>query len=878
MKSESWKTSVLSFQGFRFISSSLVLLFFSLLIFSGCPSVREEAEEEKKVAGRWGMDVIKEVEKAQFVVVLGQSSHLDFTWVYTRDEYWDKFVKRIFDETVESVLSHPLNKSFFAEVYWVKRYYDELSAEKKEEFARLLREKLIEVVGGAWGTDDMLAVPREAIVRSYISGARWLSEMGVEVPHIAWIPDSFGFPAELPDLLYMLGFKAVAISRVNGFTHPSTYYVFGEIDLNRFREGSGGYKLFAKGVPVRWKGKWKDVILWFMPYLYGHGSKLFCVDDVPAPIYVRKEGGCLGEHADEEIFSQKLGKELKRMKKYVRGKFFFIPVGWDFERPFPEMGEFVSSWNSKVYPETGTYLLTGSFADFIELLTFFGEDKNMGEIQVELSPYWTGYFGSRIYLKRFIYEAVFTLLSLETLNTISWYFAGENKQSKIDGLWELVHFLSNHDSGAGTLYRVAEEKDIPPIMDEIKKKSSELLREIADELSAKLGISEDEVLIINPVGFRRWMGELEIPQAGYLRVRMTDKVWDSIPQEIKEVVKKENFVLIYDEGGKAGTQALFPFSVSVQPPDGEGESEKKYEVSFSLSIWVDEGGAWRTGNETGDCTFQELYEVGKDDKAGSEEGKQERISYTAYISDFRWRWRRGENDTSRTSKIIDITLDSIPEYRSALLKISFPENVSLAVEGFFGLKTYPRANFVYEPTFLPFQTFFVAYTESGRKFLFSVKGARGVAQEGNSLLLFVGRNAPFEKCDVLGPLPIDRWGDMGEDGPFRTTLLFTELYEDYEAQFISYSFQFPFIIIRGKGGAPQNIPDDFSLILQNPVLSLKVDERDKSFIATAFFPMRNINPGRNYSPVYPINPRTGEQIGISSYFKLFLSPPRFSFD
>lgn len=838
----------------HFLSLSFFFLFSVSVLLCGCSGGVQKGEEFK-VAGRWDRSIIDKVEKANAVVVIGQSSHLDFTWVYTRDEYWEKFVRRIFDETLDFVLSHPLNKSFFAEVYWLKRYYDELSDERKKTLLELLKSNLIEVVGGGWGTDDFLVVPREAIVRTYISGKRWLEENGLKLPSSAWIPDSFGFPAELPDLLYMLGFSSVAISRVNGFTHPTSYYVFKEIDEEDFVENSGGHLLFKTGTPARWKGVYKDVILWFMPYLYGHGSKLFCVEDIPVSIYLNEEGGCLGDEADEKIFSEKLGKEINKMKRYVRGKFFFIPVGWDFERPFNNLGKFSEWWNENIYPQTGTYVLTGSFSDFAELLMFFGEHDRMEEIQVELSPYWTGYFGSRIYLKRFLYDTAFSLMSLETLNAMLWYFTGMSRQKDIDEVWKLVHFLSNHDSGAGTLYRVPEKKDIITLLDEISRMIKKLINEIGDEFVSKVGLLKDEIIVINPVGFPRWIGDFKVNPAGFLKIKLSDENLSRLPKIVREQLQKSVYFFVYDSGSESQSLS-FPFYLS----------SGNYKISFSLSLWIDEGGAWRLGNETGNCKFQE---------EGEFQG-----SYTLSISKFTWNWDvMRKRETNRLSEIIDLTIHSLPQYRTAVLKVVFPEIITISVEGLLGLKSYQDKNLVYSPTFVPFQTFFIVYTRTGKKFLFSVKGAKGVARFGeNSLYLLVGRNTPFEKCDVLGPIPTEKWGDMGEDGPFRTTFVFAEIYDDYDGFFESYSFFFPFIILRGKSSSENQIlQNDFSLVLPNPVLSLRIDEKDNSFITTSFFPMRNINPGGKYSHTYPINPRTGEGIGFSAYFKMFLqSPPNFT--
>lgn len=516
-------------------------------------------------------------ENANTVVILGQSSHLDISWVYTSEEYYEKLVKDIFLSSIDFLKSHKNHIIFFAEIFWIDKFIKE--SEFQSEFLSLINEGKIKIEGGGVGTDDWVIIPAEGIIRNYMTGRNWLKKRALKIPKDAWVPDSFGFPPDMPDLLYFLGFRSVAFSRVNGFTQTPKH--LSPITEKDFVEGSGGQKLFKTGILTRWKGRYGEVILFFMPNLYGIGSFFFCELDFPSNVYVNPEAECLGEEANEEIFSKKVLDYTGRMKHKANSKFIFIPIGWDFERPKKNLGRFVDYWNEKYFPSTGTFLVIGSFSDFISLVE--KEKDKLPVFEGNLAPYWTGYFGSRTYLKRFINESIFRLMSVETMISIAQALnlkIPEEIEKELENLWFVMGAFTNHDSGAGTLYKSAEEKETKPLVKETQTKISNIERKVLDIFREKIG--SDKKVIINPLGIeRKGIPPFVTSFIIYKKTKSEDNEMDSA-----KAIYASIFPIYSAKGAKADSKTEIPESFSLlQADDNLGLYIYRIDGKYYLRLW-----------------------------------------------------------------------------------------------------------------------------------------------------------------------------------------------------------------------------------------------------------------------------------------------------
>jgi alpha-mannosidase len=71
------------------------------------------------------------------------------------------------------------------------------------------------VTGGSWVESDCILPSGEGLVRQFLYGKRLLKRLlNVDVK-VAWFPDSFGFPASLPQILRGCGIEYFVTQKLN---------------------------------------------------------------------------------------------------------------------------------------------------------------------------------------------------------------------------------------------------------------------------------------------------------------------------------------------------------------------------------------------------------------------------------------------------------------------------------------------------------------------------------------------------------------------------------------------------------------------------------------------------------------------------------------
>lgn len=131
-------------------------------------------------------------------------AHTDLSWLWPRSET----LHEVYPLTIESVLrmmkQHPdmVYAQSAAQAYqWMELYYPDLFAEISKKIAS----GQWEVVGGSW-TEHNTNIPNgESLVRQHLYAKRYFqAKFGVDVK-IGWLPDTFGFNWNLPQIYRKCG-------------------------------------------------------------------------------------------------------------------------------------------------------------------------------------------------------------------------------------------------------------------------------------------------------------------------------------------------------------------------------------------------------------------------------------------------------------------------------------------------------------------------------------------------------------------------------------------------------------------------------------------------------------------------------------------------
>jgi alpha-mannosidase len=126
-------------------------------------------------------------------------AHLDMAWLWEVAETWT-VAERTFDSALNLQQSFP-NLTF---CHSTPALYEWIEINKPELFDRIVQQietGTWEVVGGMWIEPDLNLISGESIARQIIYGQRYNRSKFGKDTRVAWLPDTFGFCWQLPQLL-----------------------------------------------------------------------------------------------------------------------------------------------------------------------------------------------------------------------------------------------------------------------------------------------------------------------------------------------------------------------------------------------------------------------------------------------------------------------------------------------------------------------------------------------------------------------------------------------------------------------------------------------------------------------------------------------------
>ncbi len=130
--------------------------------------------------------------------VFGQS-HLDLAWLWTVEETARK-TARTYSNQLALMEEYPDYHFLLCEppiLEWLKELYPQVYQRVQEKISQ----GSFYPEGGLWVESDTNIPSGESLIRQLVRGKRWFrQELGVET-RMAWMPDTFGFTAALPQIL-----------------------------------------------------------------------------------------------------------------------------------------------------------------------------------------------------------------------------------------------------------------------------------------------------------------------------------------------------------------------------------------------------------------------------------------------------------------------------------------------------------------------------------------------------------------------------------------------------------------------------------------------------------------------------------------------------
>ncbi len=132
-------------------------------------------------------------------------AHLDMAWLWTTDETYE-----VAERTFKSVLN--LQQDFPTLIFghtspalyqWIEINRPQLF----KEIQNAVRLNKWEILGGMWIEPETNLVCGESLIRQLLYGQQYYQEKFGEISQVAWLPDSFGFTWQLPQIFQQCGIE-----------------------------------------------------------------------------------------------------------------------------------------------------------------------------------------------------------------------------------------------------------------------------------------------------------------------------------------------------------------------------------------------------------------------------------------------------------------------------------------------------------------------------------------------------------------------------------------------------------------------------------------------------------------------------------------------
>jgi alpha-mannosidase len=140
-------------------------------------------------------------------------AHLDLAWLWPIAETWE-VAERTFRSVLDLQAAFPelvFGHSTPALYAWLEEHRPDLFA----QIQRQMCQGRWEAIAGLWVEPELMIVQGESIVRQVLYGQRYSRDrLGVD-SRVAWLPDSFGFCAQLPQIFSQGGIRYFATLKLD---------------------------------------------------------------------------------------------------------------------------------------------------------------------------------------------------------------------------------------------------------------------------------------------------------------------------------------------------------------------------------------------------------------------------------------------------------------------------------------------------------------------------------------------------------------------------------------------------------------------------------------------------------------------------------------
>ncbi|MFH0882630.1 MAG: glycoside hydrolase family 38 C-terminal domain-containing protein [bacterium] len=456
-----------------------------------------EHDRIEKARERLVPELDRPAEHSSSIAVAIGHAHLDTAWLWTYAET-ERKVHRTFATQMRLIDRYP-GYIFGASQ---PQHYAWLSDRDPELFERIrgaVREHRWEPLGAMWIEADCNMPSGESLVRQILHGKNYFRDEYDREVHVLWLPDAFGFPAALPQIMRRSGITSfltqkLSWNQVNPFPHTT----------------------------FRWRGIDGSVVLAHFPPEHNYCSTL------DADAMIRAENNFTEKGTLEE---------------------FIVPFGAGDGGGGPREDS-IELARRLHNTEGAPRVRFGSVEDFFDRLhRHEGELPEWdGELYLEAHR---GTLTSQARIKQFNRRLEFLLAEVETM--FSFLPLDRYPRSDLDGMWKRLLLHQFHDvlpgSSIGAVY-----EDVRRDYKNLRKEAESLIKRAATSMMKP---DENAVSFFNPCSFN-FAGVVSLPERLQERHLVTDDGDSVLTEEApngtiaRVAIPAHGFTTLIDNGLQKG--------------------------------------------------------------------------------------------------------------------------------------------------------------------------------------------------------------------------------------------------------------------------------------------------------------------------------------
>ncbi|WRT66773.1 uncharacterized protein IL334_003736 [Kwoniella shivajii] len=129
--------------------------------------------------------------------------HIDTGWLW-RYTHTQQKIARSWSTQLDLMDRYPEHQfaaSSAQQYVWLEELYPSLF----ERITKSAKEGKFHPIGGTWLEHDCVLPSGESLIRQYLYGQRWFEDKFDQRAKVAWLPDTFGYASQLPQILRLAG-------------------------------------------------------------------------------------------------------------------------------------------------------------------------------------------------------------------------------------------------------------------------------------------------------------------------------------------------------------------------------------------------------------------------------------------------------------------------------------------------------------------------------------------------------------------------------------------------------------------------------------------------------------------------------------------------